>query len=307
MLDQIVAQNPGRLATVQWNANSSYPLYRREAWDKWHLYPPPMNNGYYYPWLWVDGASRGYNYNTWPAAVAAALAVPTDVGLSIAGTTYDPFVRTGVVRAECHNGSADTIVAALQVVVTEDSLIYRGPNGDSIHNHVCRDYVPTHLGTPITLAPGATDTVSVPFALDSLYRAEFCDLVVWLQSMTVQPDSSMPCWQGASANVLDYVGVAEEPAGAVSRTRLLAAEPGVFRAQTALRFTLAAERPVSLQVHDLTGRVVRTVCASSLKRGAYSFAWDGTDAGGRSLAEGVYLVRLTAGDYAATGKLTLLH
>jgi hypothetical protein len=106
------------------------------------------------------------------------------------------------------------------------------------------------------------------------------------------------------------VGIREAsalPVPAVLRTELKAAQPSVFRSRTALRFTLDAERAVSLQVHDLTGRVVRTVCASSLKRGAYSFTWDATDNTGRRLAEGVYLVRLVAGDYAATGKLTLLR
>jgi hypothetical protein len=274
MLDQIWTQNPGRLAAVQWNANSSYPLFRREAWDKWHLYPPPMNNAYYYPWLWVDGASRGFNYNTWPAAVAAALAVPTDVGLSIDGTTYDPLGRTGVVLAECHNGSADTIVAALQVVVTEDSIVYRGPNGDSLHNHVCRDYVPTHLGTPVTLAPGATDTLLVPFALDSTYRAEQCDLVVWLQNMMVQPDSSMPCYQGASANVLDYVGVADRRGLAVGRLRVA---PNPARGRVSVQ--LAGPGPV--QVYDPAGRLVRAVESSG---GAASVSLQG-------LRPGVYVVR----------------
>ncbi len=105
------------------------------------------------------------------------------------------------------------------------------------------------------------------------------------------------------------VGIREAaaPVPAVLRTELKAAQPSVFRSRTAIRFTLDAERTVSLQVHDLTGREVRTVCASSLQRGAYSFFWDGTDAQGRRVPEGVYLVRLAAGDYAATGKLTLLR
>ena len=109
----------------------------------------------------------------------------------------------------------------------------------------------------------------------------------------------------------DYaVGIREAtamPVPTVLRTELKAAQPSVFRSRTALRFTLDAEHPVSLQVHDLTGRVVRTLGAASFKRGAYSIAWDGCDAQGRRLAEGVYLVRLVAGDYTATGKLTLLR
>jgi flagellar hook assembly protein FlgD len=70
-----------------------------------------------------------------------------------------------------------------------------------------------------------------------------------------------------------------------------------------IRYTLDAERRTLLQIHDLTGRVVRTLCASSMKRGAYSITWNGRDDRGRSLAHGVYFCRLTAGDYRATEKV----
>ena len=72
-----------------------------------------------------------------------------------------------------------------------------------------------------------------------------------------------------------------------------------------IRYTLDAQRQTLLQVHDLTGRVVRTLCASSMRRGAYSVTWDGRDHLGRSLANGVYFCRMTAGDYRATEKLVL--
>jgi flagellar hook assembly protein FlgD len=42
-----------------------------------------------------------------------------------------------------------------------------------------------------------------------------------------------------------------------------------------------------------------------MKRGAYSVTWNGADDHGRSLANGVYFVRLTAGDYRATEKVVL--
>ena len=81
--------------------------------------------------------------------------------------------------------------------------------------------------------------------------------------------------------------------------------PNPARARVAIRYTLDATRQTLLQVHDLTGRAVRTLCASSQKRGAYSVTWNGADDRGRSLAHGVYFVRLTAGDYRATEKLVL--
>jgi hypothetical protein len=102
-------------------------------------------------------------------------------------------------------------------------------------------------------------------------------------------------------------GVREEaysPSGAFV-TRLYSPFPTPAVRSVTIRYTLDAQRQTLLQVHDLTGRVVRTLCASSMKRGAYSVTWDGRDHLGRSLANGVYFCRLTAGDYRGTDKLVL--
>jgi len=88
-------------------------------------------------------------------------------------------------------------------------------------------------------------------------------------------------------------------------TRLYSPQPNPARVRAIIRYTLDAERRTLLQVHDLTGRVVRTLCASSMKRGAYSVTWNGNDDRDRSLARGVYFVRLTAGDFRATEKVVL--
>jgi len=93
--------------------------------------------------------------------------------------------------------------------------------------------------------------------------------------------------------------------GQVLKTRLDRPMPNPARARVAIRYTLDATRQTFLRVHDLTGRVVKTLCASSQKRGAYNVTWSGTDDHGRSLANGVYFVRLTAGDYRATEKVVL--
>jgi len=95
------------------------------------------------------------------------------------------------------------------------------------------------------------------------------------------------------------------PVQGALKTRLYAPQPNPMRASAAIRYTLDSERPVSLQVHDLTGRVVRTLVASSMKRGAYRAAWNGTDNHGRSVADGVYFLKLAAGDYRQTYKLVV--
>jgi len=88
-------------------------------------------------------------------------------------------------------------------------------------------------------------------------------------------------------------------------TRLYVPQPNPMRASAAIRYTLDAERQTLLQVHDLAGRIVRTLVASSMKRGVHRVAWDGTDGRSRTLANGVYFLKFTAGDYRQTEKLVL--
>ncbi len=88
-------------------------------------------------------------------------------------------------------------------------------------------------------------------------------------------------------------------------TRLFTPQPNPFRSALTIRYSLAAEGRVTLRVHDLTGRVVRTLANGVMRPGRYNLNWNGADDRGRALARGVYFCRLTAGDYRATEKLVL--
>jgi len=62
---------------------------------------------------------------------------------------------------------------------------------------------------------------------------------------------------------------------------------------------------VVLRVHDLTGRVVRTLVNARQQPGRYSLSWNGRDDQGRLLGNGVYFCKLATGDYRSTRKLVL--
>jgi hypothetical protein len=104
------------------------------------------------------------------------------------------------------------------------------------------------------------------------------------------------------------IGVREQaqwPSGQALTTHLHSPLPTLFRAATTIRYSLAAQHRVSLQLHDLTGRVVRTLADGVQKPGRYTLRWNGRDNSGRLLANGIYFTRLTAGDYTGTEKLVL--
>ena len=118
------------------------------------------------------------------------------------------------------------------------------------------------------------------------------------------------------ANVMEYFGKAPTttPTGAeedeVFANRLGHARPNPFNPATVIEYSLAADSGVTLLVHDVTGRVVRTLVDRSVEVGDHNVVWDGTTDAGRRVASGVYLVRMeTTGDtraFCATRKLVLL-
>jgi hypothetical protein len=107
----------------------------------------------------------------------------------------------------------------------------------------------------------------------------------------------------------DYqTGIAEKqgpvfPKGLI--TRLEAVAPNPFRNQTQVRYALATEGPVYIEVHDLAGRAVRTLVTGRQPAGRYDVVWRGQDDAGRELANGIYFCRLEAGDRLDVTKILL--
>ncbi|MFQ5585195.1 MAG: FlgD immunoglobulin-like domain containing protein, partial [Calditrichia bacterium] len=63
---------------------------------------------------------------------------------------------------------------------------------------------------------------------------------------------------------------------------------------------------VSIKVYDLTGREIKTLINEPMQPGRYSVKWDGTNNRGISVAGGVYIYRMVAGDFVQTRKMVLM-
>lgn len=83
--------------------------------------------------------------------------------------------------------------------------------------------------------------------------------------------------------------------------------PNPFNAGTTVRFGLMEEGVVSLKVYDSGGREVRELLGRPIPAGEHSIRWDSRDASGRSVASGVYLLRLRSSEGALGRKLLLLR
>jgi hypothetical protein len=76
--------------------------------------------------------------------------------------------------------------------------------------------------------------------------------------------------------------------------------PNPFNPTTVLSYRLPAAGFVNLSVYDITGRKVADPVEGWENEGVHRITFDAS-----SLATGVYIYRLTAGEYTASGKMVL--
>jgi len=84
------------------------------------------------------------------------------------------------------------------------------------------------------------------------------------------------------------------------------AYPNPFNPATRVRFELPEPARTRLLIYNLKGQLVRTLLDETRPAGRYEMLWNGRDDDGSVVASGTYLLRMSAGDYAARRKLTLL-
>ena len=87
----------------------------------------------------------------------------------------------------------------------------------------------------------------------------------------------------------------------------LGAAPNPFNPRTTIRFALQEASHVRLSVHDLAGRLVRSLVDGGLPAGPQQVNWDGRDAAGRAVSSGSYFARLESGGMVETVSLALIR
>ncbi|MBD3221059.1 hypothetical protein GF314_07420 [bacterium] len=90
-------------------------------------------------------------------------------------------------------------------------------------------------------------------------------------------------------------------------TALAPARPNPFNPRTHLRYEVAHAGLVKLTIHDLRGRLMRTLVDGPHAAGVHTAVWDGRDGRGRALPSGVYVGRLHAGETVRAQRMTLVR
>lgn len=98
----------------------------------------------------------------------------------------------------------------------------------------------------------------------------------------------------------------DEPVPVPGVHRLIGAYPNPFNPRTEIRFELARATRVRVDIHDVRGRLVRTLINEPRLAGPHSLTWNGVDQRGAAVSSGSYYLRLVADDRVETQKVVLL-
>jgi hypothetical protein len=142
-----------------------------------------------------------------------------------------------------------------------------------------------------------------PFVGDSLPP------YTWVSFQTQYDTSNLLIQAWVSAH--EIVGVAEgEGGGEPARPRTYAlgqSYPNPLGSSARIEYAVPRSGWVTLNVYNLAGQLVKTLVAERKSANYYSVVWDGTDAQGRQVANGVYFYRLQTQDYGKSRRLLVVR
>ncbi|MCH8305759.1 MAG: T9SS type A sorting domain-containing protein, partial [Candidatus Marinimicrobia bacterium] len=108
-------------------------------------------------------------------------------------------------------------------------------------------------------------------------------------------------------NLGNIVGVDdEEYAGIPEEFRLFQNYPNPFNPTTTIMYALPWRSDVTLEIYSIRGELVARIQQENRQAGYHEIRWNGVNRSGRAVASGLYIYRLSAGDFVQTKKMLLL-
>jgi hypothetical protein len=132
------------------------------------------------------------------------------------------------------------------------------------------------------------------------------------ESVVFTPTPGLDCYlvvkriSGEGEALLD-LAVAGTMADTPRVAELLGAYPNPFNPRTSIKFNLSGTQDVKLAVHDLAGRLVKTLASGQFEAGNHTVVWHGQDNQGLAMASGTYFVMLQTDEARRSLKVQLVR
>jgi hypothetical protein len=165
------------------------------------------------------------------------------------------------------------------------------------------DLLVDSLGTQVTGGPYLwTDLVMINFATNGIITVPVVYWNIWSNYWQVYDSDNISVWDiGSFDNISNPTNIEEEPINVVSNFNLSQNYPNPFNPATTIRYEVPANTYVSLIVYDMLGNEVERLVDSEKPTGVYEVKFQG-----ENLASGIYIYRLTTGEFSESKKMIFL-
>lgn len=82
--------------------------------------------------------------------------------------------------------------------------------------------------------------------------------------------------------------------------------PNPFNPETHIPFTVDEIQTVKLEVYNINGRLVKTIVNAAFAAGSYNATWEGRDSNNKTVASGIYFIRLQGEKISHTRQIILI-
>ncbi len=89
-------------------------------------------------------------------------------------------------------------------------------------------------------------------------------------------------------------------------TRLNKNYPNPFNPETTISFDINKSQHVKLEIYNVRGQKVKTLCNDNLQAGNHKYIWNGRDQNNNKVASGVYFAKMTSKSLTKTQKMILM-
>ena len=194
----------------------------------------------------------------------------------------------------------DGVVSILDLILVAQQLGRRVPAGSAVD--VNGDGIVSILDL-IRVAQGIAGSPAAPAV--GTESVDAATIQAWIAQAQLEDDGSLAFKQGIEN--LQKLLASMIP----QETALLPNYPNPFNPETWIPYQLAEPAEVTLTIYDMNGQLVRRLTVGHQAAGIYqsrtrAVYWDGRNQLGESVASGLYLYTLTAGEFTATRKMLIL-
>ncbi|MBT3252125.1 MAG: T9SS type A sorting domain-containing protein [Candidatus Marinimicrobia bacterium] len=214
-------------------------------------------------------------------------------------------------RAEAADANADGGVDVLDVVLVVSWILNPGRTGE----YATTALINVDDNQVSYIANGIVDAFQITLSHEAGVTVELTNDAMVAQSVSdgitttmiiVAPESSELFTASGDFEIVEFLAASGEDyvdvsLGIPTSFALNAAYPNPFNPTTTIGYAVPIASDVRVVVYDMLGRQAAILVNSNIEAGNYSVNWNASD-----LSSGMYLVRMTAGDFTRTQKIMLI-